>query len=45
MLSNQYAITEVQQIIKAGGTITNDHTISTLLTDSSMNTTKAEKRI
>src|ERR1700709_1802166 len=34
MLSNQYAITEVQRIIKAGGTITNDHTISTLLTDS-----------
>jgi alanine racemase len=34
MLSNQYAITEVQGIIKAGGTIIKDNTISTLLTDS-----------
>jgi len=34
MLSNQYAITEVQRIIKAGGTIIKDYTISTLLTDS-----------
>ncbi len=34
MLSNQYAISEVQRIIKAGGTIIIDNTISTLLTDS-----------
>jgi len=34
MLSNQYAITEVQRIIKAGGEIIKEGTISTLLTDS-----------
>jgi alanine racemase len=34
MLSNQYAITEIQGIIKAGGTIIKEYTISTLLTDS-----------
>ncbi len=34
MLSNQYTITAIQQIINAGGTIVNECTISTLLTDS-----------
>jgi Alr-MurF fusion protein len=34
MPSNQYAITEVQQIINAGGVIIKDYTIGTLLTDS-----------
>jgi alanine racemase len=34
MHSNQYAITEVKQIINAGGNIVKESTISTLLTDS-----------
>jgi len=34
MPSNQYAISEVQQVIKAGGAIVKEYTISTLLTDS-----------
>jgi alanine racemase len=34
MPSNQYLISEVQQIIQAGGDIVQDNTISTLLTDS-----------
>jgi alanine racemase len=34
MPSNQYLISEVQRIIKAAGTIINDNTITTLLTDS-----------
>jgi alanine racemase len=34
MLSNQYTITQVQQIINANGSIIEDYTISTLLTDS-----------
>lgn len=34
MLSNQYTITEIQQILNAGGDIVKDYTISTLLTDS-----------
>ncbi|WP_183557636.1 bifunctional UDP-N-acetylmuramoyl-tripeptide:D-alanyl-D-alanine ligase/alanine racemase [Mucilaginibacter sp. SP1R1] len=34
MHSNQYSITEVKQIINAGGNIVNENTISSLLTDS-----------
>ena len=34
MPSNQYTISEVQQVIKAAGTIVKEYTISTLLTDS-----------
>ncbi len=34
MPSNQYLISQVQQIIQAGGDIVQDYTISTLLTDS-----------
>ncbi|HEY8781312.1 MAG TPA: bifunctional UDP-N-acetylmuramoyl-tripeptide:D-alanyl-D-alanine ligase/alanine racemase [Mucilaginibacter sp.] len=34
MTNNQYAITEVQQVIKAGGNIVKEYIISTLLTDS-----------
>ena len=34
MPSNQYLISEVRQIIHAGGTIISDYTINTLLTDS-----------
>ncbi|MCO5947946.1 bifunctional UDP-N-acetylmuramoyl-tripeptide:D-alanyl-D-alanine ligase/alanine racemase [Mucilaginibacter flavidus] len=34
MLSNQYTITEIQQILNADGDIVKDYTISTLLTDS-----------
>jgi Alr-MurF fusion protein len=34
MTNNQYAITEVQRIIKAAGPIVKEYTISTLLTDS-----------
>ncbi len=34
MLSNQYAISQVKQIIHAEGTIVKDYTIDTLLTDS-----------
>jgi len=34
MFSNQYNITEIQQIIHAEGTIVNENSISTLLTDS-----------
>ncbi|MEP6611075.1 MAG: bifunctional UDP-N-acetylmuramoyl-tripeptide:D-alanyl-D-alanine ligase/alanine racemase, partial [Mucilaginibacter sp.] len=34
MLSNQYTITEIQQMLNADGDIVKDYTISTLLTDS-----------
>src|SRR6195952_1391280 len=34
MQSNQYAITEVKQIINAGGQIVKEYTINTLFTDS-----------
>ena len=34
MLSNQYTIAEIQQILNATGAIVNDYTINTLLTDS-----------
>ncbi len=34
MVNNQYTITQVQQIINAGGTIIKDYTVNTLLTDS-----------
>ena len=34
MLNNQYQITEVKQIINAGGNIVKEYVISTLFTDS-----------
>src|SRR5437588_4002205 len=42
MLSNQYQITAIKEIIGAGGTIVNEDTVSTLLTDSRRITNAAE---
>lgn len=42
MLSNQYSIREVQQIIRAGGIIETDNVISVLLTDSRRITNASE---
>src|SRR5476649_781405 len=42
MLSNQYSIKEVKQIINAGGDLVTDDTISVLLTDSRRINTAAE---